>query len=107
MVSNQAYFIPTVTDRRIKNILVRFVFPGLRKLARGQVPVFALLVTLCGGLYNPLIAQSLRGDDRDNGQLMLRAIKDDLKKHYFDVNIRGIDIDSRFKQAEDRIKKAQ
>jgi carboxyl-terminal processing protease len=107
MVSNQAFFIPTATDRRIIKMLVRFVFPGLRKLARGHVPLFALLVTLCGGLYHPLIAQSLRGDDRDNGQLMLRAIKDDLKKHYFDVNIRGIDIDSRFKQAEDRIKKAQ
>jgi carboxyl-terminal processing protease len=37
---------------------------------------------------------------------MLRAAKDDLKKNYFDATLHGVDIDARFKEAEERIKQA-
>jgi carboxyl-terminal processing protease len=37
---------------------------------------------------------------------MLHAVKADIEKYYYDANYRGIDIDARFKDAEERIKKA-
>ena len=43
-----------------------------------------------------------RGRHRD----MLSIIKSDIKKYYYDSNYRGIDIETRFKTAEERIKKA-
>jgi len=43
-----------------------------------------------------------RGRHRD----MLNIIKSDIKKYYYDSNYRGIDIETRFKTAEERIKKA-
>jgi len=38
---------------------------------------------------------------------MLGVIKDDLKKNYYDPNFHGIDLDSRFKTADEKIKQAQ
>ena len=39
--------------------------------------------------------------------MMLGVIKDDLKKNYYDPNFHGIDLDSRFKTADEKIKQAQ
>jgi C-terminal processing protease CtpA/Prc len=44
--------------------------------------------------------------ERTRGRTMLNAIKDDLKKNYYDSNFRGIDIEAHFKQSEARISKA-
>jgi C-terminal processing protease CtpA/Prc len=44
--------------------------------------------------------------DREKGQDMLKAIKDDIKKNYFDEKFRGIDIEARFKIAHDKIETA-
>jgi len=52
-------------------------------------------------------AQSFGGNDRENGLQMLRAVKDDLKKYYYDSTVRGVDLDARFKAAEERIKQAK
>jgi C-terminal processing protease CtpA/Prc len=52
-------------------------------------------------------AQSFSANDRDNGLQMLRTMKDDLKKYYYDPSVRGIDLDARFKAAEDRIKQSK
>ncbi len=41
--------------------------------------------------------------DREKGQDMLKAIKDDIKKNYYDEKFRGIDIEARFKIAHDKI----
>ena len=51
-------------------------------------------------------AQNLSSFDRSRGQDMLRAIKDDIKKNYYDPTFRGIDLDAHFKQAEEKIKQA-
>ncbi len=52
-------------------------------------------------------AQSLPiGLERNRGRTMLNAIKDDLKKNYYDPTFRGMDIEARFKQSEERIAKA-
>lgn len=46
------------------------------------------------------------GRERNRGRAMLKEIKEDLKKNYYDPTFRGIDIETRFKQAEERIEKA-
>ena len=52
-------------------------------------------------------AQKVESKDRERGQIMLMRIKDQLKKHYYDPEFRGMDLDTRFKTASDKIKDAQ
>ena len=51
-------------------------------------------------------AQGLGKFDRDSAEVMLDAAKDDLKKNYYDPALRGIDIETKFKDAKERIKQA-
>ena len=51
-------------------------------------------------------AQKVEAKDRDRGLSMLGIIKDRLKKNYYDPNFRGMDLDARFKTAEDKVKEA-
>ena len=51
-------------------------------------------------------AQKVEAKDRDRGQIMLDRIKDEIKKHYYDPNFRGMNLDARFKTASDKIKEA-
>jgi C-terminal processing protease CtpA/Prc len=44
---------------------------------------------------------------RERGRAMLRSIKDDLKKNYYDTNFHGMDLEARFGAAEEKIKEAQ
>jgi C-terminal processing protease CtpA/Prc len=44
--------------------------------------------------------------DIDRGQAMLKLIKDDLKKNYYDPNYHGMDVEARFKVADEKIKQA-
>jgi carboxyl-terminal processing protease len=67
------------------------------------VALFALL------LINPITiaqAQKVEDKDRDRGQVMLRIIKTELKKNYYDPAFHGMDVDARFKTASDKIKEA-
>ena len=43
---------------------------------------------------------------RERGRMMLKVIKDDLKKNYYDPSIRGMDIEARFKTADEKMKTA-
>jgi C-terminal processing protease CtpA/Prc len=45
--------------------------------------------------------------DRDSARSMLEAVKDDLKKNYYDPNWRGMNIEERFKDGDERLKQAQ
>lgn len=49
----------------------------------------------------------LSGQDRDRGLIMLKAVRDDIKKDYYDPAFRGIDLEARSKLAEERIKQAK
>lgn len=53
-----------------------------------------------------LHAQSLDRIERERALLMLSNVKDQLKKHYYEPTIRGMDVDARFKAAEEKIKQA-
>lgn len=44
--------------------------------------------------------------DIGRGQEMLRQIKDDLKKNYYDPTYHGMDVEARFKAADEKIKQA-
>lgn len=43
--------------------------------------------------------------NRDRGQRLLKIVKETLKEYYYDKKFRGIDVDARFKDANERIKK--
>src|SRR5437764_99210 len=50
---------------------------------------------------SPSAAQTI-GFERERGREMLAAIKDDIKKNYYDPKFHGVDVDARFKGAEQR-----
>src|SRR5688572_28448122 len=54
----------------------------------------------------PLIGQSLSSNDREVGRIMLRNVKDKIKKEYYDPSFRGVDLDATFKDADEKIKQA-
>ncbi|MCA1566895.1 MAG: hypothetical protein LC803_14870 [Acidobacteria bacterium] len=69
------------------------------------VAVFGIL--FAGFAPAALRAQGLNGFERERGRQMLKTIKDDVKKNYYDPTFRGIDIDARFKEADEMIQKAE
>ena len=44
--------------------------------------------------------------DRDSAEAMLDAARDDLRKNYYDPALRGFDIETKFKDAKERVKQA-
>ncbi len=56
-------------------------------------------------LITAIAAQDL-GFERSRHAQILKTIKDDIKKNYYDPQFRGINLDERFKQAEEKIKQA-
>ncbi len=68
---------------------------------------FAFLLTLFQGTMVVAPGQSPpSGYERARGRSMLNVIKSDLKKNYYDPNFHGMDVDARFKEAEEKIKQA-
>ena len=52
------------------------------------------------------LAQPDLNFERERGRLMLRIIKDDLKKNYYDTGFHGMDVESRFSAADAKMKEA-
>src|SRR5207248_6285309 len=79
------------------------------KILQFRFRVFALLV-LAACALRPLdsLAQSQKDVERDRnrGVVMSKLIKDYIKEYYYDPNYHGMDLDARFKAADDRIRKA-
>ena len=65
-----------------------------------------LVFVLLGGTH-AVFSQSISSRERDHGIIMLKAARDDIRKHYYDPEFRGIDLDARTKFAEERIKQAK
>lgn len=77
----------------------------MHKLLLKKLPLFFGLMLFIMTASLSTFAQTIdfeRGRHKD----ILNIIKSDLKKYYYDQTFRGIDIDERFKTAEERIKKA-
>jgi len=68
--------------------------------------ILALLFLFGAGTQQFIPAQGLGKFDRDSSEAMLDAARDDLKKNYYDPNLRGIDIETKFKDAKERVKQA-
>src|SRR5919106_679392 len=66
--------------------------------------VSLIVVFVCS---HTVSSQSLSGQDRDRGLIMLKSVRDDIRKNYYDPALRGIDLDARSKLAEERIKQAK
>src|ERR1700704_6286419 len=50
--------------------------------------------------------QTLSKNDREVGRIMLRNVKDSIKKNYYDPEFTGVNIDEAFKTADEKIKEA-
>lgn len=82
--------------------------PVLPALARRKFIFAAAVALFLVGLLTPqtIRAQSFDRIERERALLMLSNVKNQLKKNYYDPNIRGMDVDARFKLAEEKIKQA-
>lgn len=50
--------------------------------------------------------QTLDRIERERAQAILNTVKDEIKKNYYDPTFRGVDLDARFKLAEEKLKQA-
>ena len=69
---------------------------------RGVWTAAALLLSLA-----TLHGSQISSFDRGNSQSMLKAIKEDLTKNYYDPKFRGMDVEKTFAEASERLKTAQ
>ncbi|HKY27911.1 MAG TPA: S41 family peptidase [Pyrinomonadaceae bacterium] len=75
-------------------------------MPKHRILLVFLLIFLPGAVTTVFGQSAPSGFDKDRARTMLNAIKSDLKKHYYDPNFHGMDVDGRFKQAEEKIKVA-
>ena len=71
-----------------------------------QLGCIVLLVFLAGGFLSSSAQQPPTKFDIERARVMLDFVKDDVKKNYYDPNYHGVDIETRFKAADDKLKQA-
>jgi len=64
-----------------------------------------LVFLLVTGAVMPAQSQ-VSGPDRERGHVMLDQVKDDIKESYYDPSFHGLDLDARFKAADQMLNKA-
>jgi C-terminal processing protease CtpA/Prc len=65
-----------------------------------------LIVTILFVATNNAFAQGLSKSDRETGRIMLRNVKDAIKKNYYDPAFHAVNLDEIFKAADSRIDQA-
>jgi C-terminal processing protease CtpA/Prc len=70
------------------------------------VALFCALLGAAGACFRAQAQAALGAYDRDSARTMLEEVKNDLKSHYYDQNYRGMNLDTRFKAAEEKLKQA-
>ena len=75
-------------------------------LNRAMIVLLAAAFCLVTGPARPSYSQAFNNIERAHARDMLNKIKDDIKKNYYDSNFRGMDIEARFKAADDKMKEA-
>ncbi len=76
---------------------------------RARVPSIAIALLLSlpvSGAFSPINSQALTSVDRDRGHVMLKTLKSEIKKNYYDPTFHGIDLDARFKTADEKLDRA-
>jgi C-terminal processing protease CtpA/Prc len=80
---------------------------GLASLCLRSAALIGSLVIILFAGATPLNAQQPPSKlDIDRAHVMLVTIKDDLKKNYYDPSYRGMDLETRFKTADEKLKTA-
>src|SRR5215471_5297835 len=74
---------------------------------RGCLTILAVVILSVLSYAPAAYSQAITKFDRERRIAMLKSIKDDIKKNYYDENYHGIDLDARFKAAEEKMKEAQ
>lgn len=73
-------------------------------------PKIVIIASLAVLLALPIVVaraqDKVQDKDRDRGKIMLGRIKDQIKKNYYDPQYHGMDLETRFKTAEEKIKTA-
>lgn len=77
-----------------------------RKRVHQKIGALVFGLFLVVPIATTLQAQSIDRIERERALSMLSNIKNELKNNYYDPTIRGMDVDARFKIAEDKIKQA-
>src|SRR5678816_3821314 len=75
------------------------IYPHSRRISIALI----LLLTAFSVSYSQTPPSSM---DRDNAKAMLSTVKSDLQKYYFDPQYGGMNLDERFKTAEQKINQA-
>lgn len=75
-----------------------------RSIVRFSMKICMSLILALSFFAITSLAQTVSSSDRDRGHIMLEVLKDDIKKNYYDENFRGMDLDKRFKEADEKIK---
>jgi hypothetical protein len=73
---------------------------------RNRLLIRMILLPLAGLFIAASASAQTIGFERDRGREMLNVIKNDIKRNYYDATFHGIDVDARFKAAEEKIKQA-
>ncbi|HMT09797.1 MAG TPA: S41 family peptidase [Pyrinomonadaceae bacterium] len=68
--------------------------------------VLAVTVVSCASLALPVYSQKLSSADRNRAKDMLRTVRDEIKDKYFDPKFKGVDLDSVFNAANEKIESA-
>jgi C-terminal processing protease CtpA/Prc len=89
-------------------MLSTLLFPDRRLLIFAALAACSCLITLASMPAVTLAAQEARIQDgqRELAAAMLHDVHQDIKKDYYDPKYHGVDIEGRYKQANDLIKKA-
>src|ERR1051326_9289380 len=69
-----------------------------------RIKYFACSLILLALAAPAASAQLPLGFERDRANIILNSIKNDLKKNYYDPSFHGMDVEARFKQAEEKLK---
>jgi carboxyl-terminal processing protease len=67
---------------------------------------FVSVTVLCFFLVQPVWSQQISSFDRDRAQGMLRIVADDVRKHYYDPKLHGVDWDAKVAETKQKIEKA-
>lgn len=79
----------------------------LCNLARALFSPAAMLISLLPiNAVRQVNAQTLTSMDRDRGHVILKTLKSEIKKNYYDPSFHGLDLDALFKAADEKVDRA-
>ena len=68
--------------------------------------IAAMLLLFLLASFGSVLGQSLSSNDRAVGHIMLKNVKDAIKKNYYDPNFHGVNLEDTFKDADEKINQA-